>query len=155
MSGEFDLDQIYVIIREHFREEGHAPHYTEIAGELGVSPEEGRLALHALMDSPFPCWLHPDTDYIASFPPFSNIPTQYHITVGGVRKWFAQCGFEALAMRWLFPGERVLVEALCMNSGEPMRIELRDEEVLSAEPNTIYGYVAVPLAKWRANLPFP
>lgn len=154
MSEAFDLDRIYCFIRGHFRDEGHAPHYTEIARELGLSPEEGRQALYALIDSPFPAWLHPGTDYIGSFPPFSNIPTQYHIAVGGVRKWFAQCGFEALAMVWLFPGERVEIDALCLNSGEPIRIEMRDEEVLSADPETIHGYVNVPFAKWRGNLPF-
>jgi len=154
MSVKFDLDRIYCIIRDHFKEAGQAPHYTELAREMGVTPDEGRLALHALMDSPFPCWLHPGTDYIGSFPPFSNIPTQYRISVGGMDKWFAQCGFEALAMRWLFPGERVSIDSLCLNSGGPIRIEMRDEELLSADPETIYGYVAVPFSKWRANLPF-
>ena len=34
-------------------------------------------------------WLHPDTDYIASFPPLNNLPTQYRVTVRGAQRWFA------------------------------------------------------------------
>jgi len=154
MSNEINLDRIYCIIRDHFKETGFAPHYTGLARELRVTPDEGRLALHALMDSPFPCWLHPGTDYIGSFPPFSNIPTQYRISVDGRHKWFAQCGFEALAMRWLFPGKQVQIDTLCLRSGGAIQIEMHNNELISAEPETIYGYVAVPFAKWRSNLPF-
>ena len=28
-------------------------------------------------------WLHPETDYIASFPPLNGLPTQYRVTVRG------------------------------------------------------------------------
>ena len=70
---------------------GQAPHYTEIAAEMDVPVEEGRKALHELYDLPgFPGWLFPNTDYIGSFPPFSNLPTQYRITIDGQQKWFAQ-----------------------------------------------------------------
>ena len=41
-------------------------------------------------DYGFPGWLFPNTDYICSFPPFSNLPTQYRITIDGQQKWFAQ-----------------------------------------------------------------
>ena len=62
---------------------GQAPHYTEIAAELDVPVEEGRKALHALFSPGFPGWLFPNTDYIGSFPPFNNLPTQYRITIDG------------------------------------------------------------------------
>lgn len=42
------LDRTYSIIMKGFIETGQAPHYTEIAAELGVSPEEGRQALRKL-----------------------------------------------------------------------------------------------------------
>jgi hypothetical protein len=71
-------------------ETGQAPFYTEIAAELGVSVEEGRKALHDLFGAAIAVWLFPKTDYIASFPPFSNLPTQYRITIDGQQKWFGQ-----------------------------------------------------------------
>jgi hypothetical protein len=71
--------------------DGRAPHYTELAAELGLSPEEARIALHDLEGAGVPgFWLHPGTDYIASFAPFSNIPTQYLISVDGQQKWYGQ-----------------------------------------------------------------
>jgi len=72
-------------------ETGQAPHYTEIAAELGVPVVEGRRALHELFGMEgFPGWLFPNTDYITSFAPFNNLPTQYRITIDGQQKWFGQ-----------------------------------------------------------------
>ena len=84
------LDNAFRIIMARMVQTGQAPHYTELAADLGVQMEEGRLILHQLIDTGIPAWLHPGTDYIASFPPFNNLPTQYRITVGGEQKWFAQ-----------------------------------------------------------------
>jgi hypothetical protein len=91
MSGPSVLDKTYHIIIKSFVATGHAPHYTEIASELGMSMEEGRKILHDLMSVGIPgTWLFPNTDYISSFAPFSNLPTQYRISIDGERKWFGQ-----------------------------------------------------------------
>jgi hypothetical protein len=72
-------------------ETGVAPHYTEIAEKLDLPVEDGRKALHDLMATGLPAiWLFPDTDYISTFAPFSNLPTQYRIAVDGQQKWFGQ-----------------------------------------------------------------
>ena len=85
------LDRTYHIIIQKFVETGQAPHYSEIASALGVPMEDGRKALHDLMDfGVIGTWLFPDTDYISSFAPFSNLPTQYRITIDGQQKWFGQ-----------------------------------------------------------------
>ena len=84
------LDKAYQVTMARIVQSGQAPHYTELAAELGVSMEEGKVILHELIDTGIPAWLLPGTDYIASFPPFNNLPTQYRITVGGEQKWFAQ-----------------------------------------------------------------
>ncbi len=85
------LDNTYHVIITRMVETGQAPHYTEIAAALGVPVEEGRRALHDLMASGvLGMWLFPDTDYISSFAPFSNLPTQYRLAVAGEQKWFAQ-----------------------------------------------------------------
>lgn len=91
MSPPSLLDKTYSVIIKRLVETGRAPHYTEIAAELGVSVEEARRALHTLMSAGIPgIWLFPDTDYISSFAPFSNLPTQYRISVDGEEKWFGQ-----------------------------------------------------------------
>ena len=91
MSAPERLDRVYTIILKRFIETGQAPHYTEIAAEAGLTVEEGRLALHELIDAGIPAmWLYPETDLIVSFAPFNNLPTQYRISVDGVQKWFGQ-----------------------------------------------------------------
>jgi hypothetical protein len=91
MSSPSVLDKAYHTILKSFVATGHAPHYTEIASELEMSVEEGRKTLHELMSVGIPgTWLFPNTDYIASFAPFSNLPTQYRISVDGEKKWFGQ-----------------------------------------------------------------
>ncbi|MCH8107408.1 MAG: hypothetical protein IIB30_03510 [Chloroflexi bacterium] len=90
MADREMLDRAFEAIMRQMVETGQAPHYTELAKQLGLSVEDGRQVLHDLIDTGIPAWLHPDTDYIVSFPPFNNMPTQYRITVDGEQKWFAQ-----------------------------------------------------------------
>lgn len=85
------LDQTFHIIIEKLIATGQAPHYTEIAAELGVLPEQGRKALRKLFSTlGFPGWLYPKTDNIVSFAPFNNLPTHYRLTIDGNQKWFGQ-----------------------------------------------------------------
>jgi len=90
MNEQNLLDRIFNIILTKMVETGQAPHYTEIATALGVSMEEGRKAQHNLFSMGIPGWLHPNTDLIASFAPFNNLPTQYRITIDSQQKWFGQ-----------------------------------------------------------------
>ena len=90
MSEPTMLDRTYQAILKRMIETGQAPHYTELAKEFGASPEEGRKILHELFSKRIPGWLFPGTDYIASFAPFSNLPTQYRLTIDDQQKWFGQ-----------------------------------------------------------------
>jgi hypothetical protein len=84
------LDRAYSEIMRRFIKTGQAPHYTELANALRLDMEEGRSLVHDLMAAGVPGWIHPGTDWIASFPPFNNQPTQYRMTMEGEQKWFAQ-----------------------------------------------------------------
>ena len=84
------LDKTFHFILRRMIETGRAPHYTEIASELQVSPEEGRKTLHELFSRRIPGWLFPGTDAIVSFAPFNNLPTHYRLTIDGQQKWFGQ-----------------------------------------------------------------
>ena len=90
MDRQSILDRAYNTILTKMVETGQAPHYTEMASALGVSVEEGRKVLHELLSQGMAAWLFPDTDYITSFAPFNNLPTQYRITIDGQQKWFGQ-----------------------------------------------------------------
>jgi hypothetical protein len=108
-------DRAFQRIMRGLVDTGRAPHYAELGRALGLPVEEGRRLLHDVMQAYPIGWLHPETDYIASFPPLNNLPTQYRVTVRGEQRWFAQCGFEATSVTWLFPGETVRVEASCLD----------------------------------------
>ncbi len=92
------LDRVFYMIMQRFMDTGQAPYHTELAKELGLSMEQGRQLFHELMEAPcpsyaggrYPAWLYPGTDYIASFAPFNNLPTQYRLTIDGRQGWFAQ-----------------------------------------------------------------
>ncbi len=91
MSSTDLLDKTYHTIISVMKETGRAPHYTEIAASLQIPLEEAKKILHELIALGIPgMWLFPDTDYISSFAPFSNLPTQYRISVDGEQKWFGQ-----------------------------------------------------------------
>ena len=146
------LDRVYDIIMRRLIAEGRAPQYTEIAAALGVPPPEGLRLLRELMAVGLPNWLHPDTELIASFPPFNNLPTQYRLGVGGEWKWFAQCGLEALAACWAFPGRTVDIKAPCLDCGQSLEVAVRDGRIERAAPSTTRFYVSVPVREWRANI---
>jgi hypothetical protein len=146
------MDKMFHIIMKRMVQSGQSPHYTEIATELGLSTEDGRKALHGLFALGIGGWLVPDTDLISSLAPLSNRPNQYRITIDGQQKWFAQCGFESLAVCWLFPGKVVRVDCPCLDCELPISIEIRDGDILRVEPEGVTGYVAVPFWKWFDDL---
>ena len=90
MSDAAMLDKTSEIIMRRMVETGQAPHYTEIADELGLSTEAGRQAVHKLFSAGVPGWLFPNTSLIRLFCSFNNLPTHYRITVDGRQKWFGQ-----------------------------------------------------------------
>ena len=47
---------------------------------------------------------------------------------------------EALAVRWLFPGKTVRVDGPCLDCGEPLGVEMRDEQVRTVDPAGMVGY---------------
>ena len=85
------LARMYHAIIGRLVSEGPAPHYTELATQLGLSPNAARDALHDLEGAGIPgFWLHTGTDYVVAFAPFSNLPTQYLISVEGEQRWYGQ-----------------------------------------------------------------
>jgi hypothetical protein len=84
------VQKAYTTILEHVVATGRTPHHTELAEALGVTPDEAKPLQQAAADAAAGCWLCPDTDYIQSWAPFSNIPTQYLISIDGIQKWYGQ-----------------------------------------------------------------
>jgi hypothetical protein len=148
------MDRMFTRIMRALVERGSAPHYAELARALGLAPAEGRALLHDVMQAYPIGWLHPETDYIASFPPLNNLPTQYRLSVGGEQRWFAQCGFEATSATWLFPGATVRVQAPCLDCGEPVVVEMRDGRLLTVDPPGVVGHLNWGFGPSRGRPPY-
>lgn len=153
MADRAITQRAFTAILEHIVAHGRAPHYTELAHLLGIGIHEARDAQRAAVAaSPIAgCWTARDTDYIESWAPFSNIPTHYLISVDGVQKWYGQCGLEALAVRWLFPGRQVVLATRCLDCGEPISVTTRDEAVVAVDPESAVGFMPAPFARSRTG----
>ena len=91
MADTQTLDKAYHVIMSSLVDTGQAPHYSELATALGCPIEEGRQIVHDLAGAArASIRLNPDTDWIATFSPFSLIPTPFKISVDGQQKWFGQ-----------------------------------------------------------------
>jgi hypothetical protein len=84
------LELAHSFILRHLMEKGYAPFYTEVASQLGVEVEEGRQLVHDLITAGVPGFFIPNTDHIASVPPFNSLPTHNRISVEGKPGWYAQ-----------------------------------------------------------------
>jgi hypothetical protein len=137
MADPLLMDRMFQRIMRGLVETGRAPHYAELARALGLPVEEGRRLLH-----------------IASFPPLNNLPTQYRITVRGAQRWFAQCGFEATSVTWLFPGETIRIDAPCLDCGDPVTVEMRDGRIVWVDPPGVIGHLNYGFGPSRGRPPF-
>ena len=89
MADAQTLDKAYHVIMSRLVDTGQAPHYSELATALGCPIEEGRQIVHDLAGATGAgIRLNPDTDWIATFSPFSLIPTPFKISVDSEQKWF-------------------------------------------------------------------
>ena len=90
MADGRSAQQAYTSILRHLIRTGRAPHYTELAQILAVGPEAAKDLQREAAKSGVGCWVVEDTDYIESWAPFYNVPTQYRVTVEGEQKWYGQ-----------------------------------------------------------------
>ena len=147
------LDRAHATVMRRIIDSGRAPHFTELASHLGIPIDEAKQLVHELV-AMIPGWVHPGTDLLASFPPFNLQPTQYKVRIDGEHRWYAQCGFEALAVRWLVPGRRVHIEAPCLCCGDPLLLDMDDETITSILPATMVGYTSAEVGGDAASRPF-
>jgi hypothetical protein len=57
-------------------------------------------------------------------------------------------------VRWHFPGKLVRVDCPCLDCGEPIAVEMRDEEILSIEPEGVVGYTYGVIGGPAADRPY-
>jgi hypothetical protein len=57
-------------------------------------------------------------------------------------------------VRWLFPGSLIRIDAPCLDCGEPLVVEMRDEEILTVEPTGMLGYTSAEVGGEASTRPF-
>jgi hypothetical protein len=58
---------------------------------------------------------------------------------------------DSLAVRWLFPGREVQVDARCLDCAQPLQVRMRDAAILAVSPKTIVGHANLPAPRWNHN----
>lgn len=148
-----DQARLYHQVLTGYVEAGVAPHYIDIAKALDWPTDRARAVMHEVVGTGLPVWLHPGTDLIASFAPFSSVPTLYRISIDGTPHGYAQCGLEALAVSWLFPGREVRIDSLCPDCGDQISLAMSGGKRLSISPDSVVAHTNLPVSKWRGQYP--
>jgi len=47
----------------------------------------------------------------------------------------------------------VRIDSVCLDCGEPIRVDVKDGKIELEEPKGLIGHVSVPVGKWMMNLP--
>jgi hypothetical protein len=91
MTDQQTLARVYHVVQSWFVKSGRAPHFTELATEFGVDADRGLELQNEMLEAiGGPHWADPESRLIACFDPFSNIPTQYRISIDGEQKWYGE-----------------------------------------------------------------
>jgi len=43
---------------------------------------------------------------------------------------------------------------VCLDCGEPIRVEVKDGKIEAEEPEKLIGCVSVPIARWMLSIPY-
>lgn len=116
--------------------------------ELGVPADDVREAYRRLFRRRV-LFLEPDGETIRMAPPFSAVPTQHRVRVGG-REYFANCSWDSLGIPAALH-EAGEVFSRCEQTKDPIRMQVGRR---GPEPESVVAHFAVPAARWWADLVF-
>lgn len=144
---DFDT-QIKLAVYRHFAETARRPSPGEVA-ELVGSDVGSVLDAYPRLRAQRVLALEADGSSIRMAPPFSGVPTQHVVIVGG-KQYFANCAWDALGVPAALhrPGA---VHSRCEQSGEPFHLEVGLE---GPKPSTWLFHCLVPAAKWWDDIVF-
>jgi len=144
---DFDI-QVKLAIYQHIAETTQAPSVEEVAERTGAAPADvretyGRLARSRVLV------LQPDGVSIRMAPPFSGVPTQHRVEVGG-KEYFANCAWDALGVVAALHREGE-VSSRCEQTFEPINFQVHAS---GPEPEPCVIHFAVPAALWWKDIVF-
>lgn len=150
-------------IMAEMRSEGTAPTIAQLLSEFAMSDEEMALLLRDLEGAI--CVARQDEEHAESSTfqgealtapqpplgelvyvrPFATFKNHYAITVGGQQKWYAECAVEACAISGQFPDTEVIVDSVCRQTGQPVRLVGLDGVLVDYSPRTLRVHLGYPI----------
>ena len=144
---DFD-NEVKLAIYRHFAETAERPSPADVASRL-EAPVEEVVAAYSRLRAERVLALEPDGTSIRMAPPFSGVPTQHVVELGG-RSYFANCAWDALGIPAAFH-QTATVHSFCAQSGEPLHLAVG---VDGPEPSAWLFHCLVPAAKWWDDIVF-
>jgi len=140
--------RVKVAVYGHFADTGHSPTPGEVADRANVTVSQV-LAAYQNLRAQRLLLLEPDGATIRMAPPFSGVPTQHHVEVGGI-DYMANCAWDALGIIAALhqPGR---VRSRCEQSLEPLDLAVDAD---GPEPCDWLFHCAVPASQWWDDLVF-
>jgi hypothetical protein len=82
--------------------------------------------------------------------PFSSIASPFEVTISN-KKYFANCAWDAIAFHVML-GKDVTVNSFCHHCAAKIKIQLRNNKVISSDPKEAIVFIGVPAARWWENV---
>jgi hypothetical protein len=144
---EHDL-RIKLAVYHHFAETARRPSPDEIVQRTALPPHEV-LAAYQRLRAQRVLLLESDGASIRMAPPFSGVPTQHTVVVGG-KSYFANCAWDSLGIPAALqqPG---VVHSRCEQTLEPFTLNV---SLNGPEPSDWLFHCLVPAAHWWRDLVF-
>jgi hypothetical protein len=142
------LWQVRAFIYSRFAETTRPPTLEEAARHFDLNMEEAATLYRELHDR-HALFLEPGTLNIQMANPFSGIPTDFRVHTNG-KTYFANCAWDMLGIPAALHSE-ALIEAVCAESREPIRLEVRDGKVQAGE---VKIHFLLPFARWYEDMAF-
>ena len=131
-----------------FVELGRAPTVEDTAAALGSTPDDVWAGWERLHDG-HALVLQAGAREIRMANPFSAVPTAYRVFADN-RWWFANCAWEAFGVGAALRTDS-RIESSCADCGEPMSIEVRNEE---PDDDGLLFHCLVPAIRWWDDIVF-
>jgi hypothetical protein len=139
---------VKLAVYHHFAERASRPSPGDVAARLGAC-ETDVLAAYTRLRAKRVLVLEADGATIRMAPPFSGIPTQHVVEVGGV-SYFANCAWDAFGIPAAL-GKTGTVHSRCAQSGQPFRLEIDGD---GPSPSDWLFHCAIPAARWWDDIVF-
>ncbi len=142
------LWEVRAFIYEQFVETTRPPSSETTARHFDINIEETGRLYQALHDR-HALLLDTDRREIRMANPFSGVPTDFQVHTNG-KSYFANCAWDMLGIPAMLQSDAI-IDAVCAESREPIRLEVRGGEV---KPEEVRIHFPLPFARWYDDIAF-